>query len=109
MARRTHLQREDKRLLARIRGQQWSADELRWVLTHLDVRAPTLIVQEIHAKLREVSAPNRARTLVTSVGEFRRLAQAHCLTLRMRGRLHASATPLAPDPSMRLLGGRILS
>jgi hypothetical protein len=39
MARRTHLQREDKRLLARIRGQQWSADELRWVLTHLDARA----------------------------------------------------------------------
>jgi hypothetical protein len=68
MARRTHLQREDKRLLARIRGQQWSADELRWVLTHLDARAPTLIVQEIHAKLREVSAPNRARTLFTSVG-----------------------------------------
>jgi hypothetical protein len=56
MARRTALKPEDKRLLERIRSQQWRVDELRWVLTHLDPRAPTLIVQELHAKLREVSA-----------------------------------------------------
>jgi hypothetical protein len=56
MARRTHLKPEDKRLLERIRGQQWTADELRWVLSHLDERAPTLLVQELHAKLRTVSA-----------------------------------------------------
>jgi hypothetical protein len=56
MARRTHLKPEDKRLLERIRGQQWTADELRWVLTHLDEHAPTLLVQELHAKLVEVSA-----------------------------------------------------
>jgi hypothetical protein len=56
MARRTALKPEDKRLLARIRGQQWTVEELRWVLTHLDPRAPTLIVQELHAKLREVEA-----------------------------------------------------
>jgi hypothetical protein len=56
MARRTHLKPEDKRLLARIRGQQWSAAGLRWVLTHLDPRTPTPVIQELHAKLREVSA-----------------------------------------------------
>ena len=68
MARRTHLQREDKRLLARIRGSSGRADERRWVLTHLDARAPTVIVQEIHAKVRAVSAPNRARTLLPQWG-----------------------------------------
>jgi hypothetical protein len=47
MARRTALKPEDKRL----RGQRFTADELRWVLTHLDPRAPTLVVQELHAKL----------------------------------------------------------
>jgi hypothetical protein len=51
MARRTALKPEDKRLLARVRGQQWTVEELRWVLTHLDPRAPTLVIQEIHAKL----------------------------------------------------------
>jgi hypothetical protein len=56
MARRTHLKPEDKRLLERIRGQQWTADELRWVLAHLDASAPTLIVQELHAKLIAVQA-----------------------------------------------------
>jgi hypothetical protein len=56
MARRTALKPEDKRLLARIRGQHWTADELRWVLAHLDPRAPTLVIQELHAKLIAVSA-----------------------------------------------------
>jgi hypothetical protein len=56
MARRTHLKPEGKRLLARIRGQQWTADELRWVLSHLDASAPTSIIQELHAKLLLVSA-----------------------------------------------------
>jgi hypothetical protein len=56
MARRTALKPEDKRLLARIRGQQWTVDELRWVLTHLDECAPTLVIQELHAKLIEASA-----------------------------------------------------
>jgi hypothetical protein len=61
-ARRTHLKPEDKRLLARIRGQHWTVDELRWVLAHLDARAPTLIVEELHAKLIAVSAEtSRAR------------------------------------------------
>jgi len=55
-ARRTTLKPEDKRLLARLRGQQWTADELCWVLTHVEPRAPTLIVQELHAKLIAVQA-----------------------------------------------------
>jgi hypothetical protein len=56
MARRTHLKPEDKRLLERIRGQHWTVEELRWVLTHLDVRAPTLVMQAVHTKLIAVSA-----------------------------------------------------
>jgi hypothetical protein len=56
MARRTHLKPEDKRLLERIRGQHWTVEELRWVLTHLDARAPTLVMQAVHAKLIAVSA-----------------------------------------------------
>jgi hypothetical protein len=59
MARRTALKPEDQRLLERIRGQQWTADELRWVLSHLDDHAPTLIIQELHAKLIFVSAQRR--------------------------------------------------
>jgi len=55
-ARRIALKPEDKRLLARIRGQQWSVDELRWVLTRLDERAPTLIIQELHAKLIQTAS-----------------------------------------------------
>jgi hypothetical protein len=51
MARRTPPKPEDRRLLERIRGQHWTVDELRRVLTHLDLRAPTLVVQEVHAKL----------------------------------------------------------
>jgi hypothetical protein len=62
MARRTHLKPEDKRLLERIRGQQWTVDELRWVLSHLDERAPTLLVQELHAKLILVSAEAQTNT-----------------------------------------------
>jgi hypothetical protein len=62
MARRTHLKPEDKRLLERIRGQQWTVDELRWVLSHLDARAPTLLVQELHAKLILVSAEAQTNT-----------------------------------------------
>jgi hypothetical protein len=42
MARRTHLKPENKRLLERIRGQHWTVEELRWVLTHLDPCEPTL-------------------------------------------------------------------
>jgi hypothetical protein len=56
IARRTHLKPEDRRLLARIRGQHWTVEELRWVVAHLDAQAPTLIVQELHAKLIEVQA-----------------------------------------------------
>jgi predicted nucleic acid-binding protein len=63
MARRTHLKPEDKQLLERIRGQQWTVDELRWVLTHLDAGAPTLVIQELHAKLIAVSASPNANSL----------------------------------------------
>jgi hypothetical protein len=56
MARRTHLKPEDTRLLERLRGQQWTPDELRWVLNHLDEKAPTLLVQTVRARLREVEA-----------------------------------------------------
>jgi hypothetical protein len=56
--RRTALKPEDKRLLARLRGQRWTADELRWALTHLDPQAPTQVVQELHAKL--IKAPTEA-------------------------------------------------
>jgi hypothetical protein len=65
MARRTTLKPEDKRLLARIRSQQWTADELRWVLAHLDARAPTLLIEELHAKLlavwADVTSAHRAK------------------------------------------------
>lgn len=58
MARRTALKPEDKRLLARLRGQQWTADALRWVLAHPDPQAPTLAVQALHAEL--IKAPTAA-------------------------------------------------
>jgi hypothetical protein len=64
MPRRIALKPEDTRLLERIRGQQWTVDELRWVLSHLDERAPTLIVQELHAKLVLLSAD--AQTAIKS-------------------------------------------
>jgi hypothetical protein len=54
MARRTHLNVWDKRLLMRIRQGHWTAHELQWVLDHLDEQAPTLVIQEIYAKLVEV-------------------------------------------------------
>ena len=60
MARRTHLKAGDKRLLMRIRQGYWTTDELQWVLDHLDEQAPTLVIQDIHAKLVEVrgASPN---------------------------------------------------
>jgi len=51
MARRTHLKASDHRLLARIQRGRWSADELQWVLAHLDPRTPTLVIEVIYAKL----------------------------------------------------------
>jgi hypothetical protein len=51
MGRRTTLKAWDKRLLERIRRGRWSADELEWVLSHLDPRTPTLVIQEVHDKL----------------------------------------------------------
>jgi hypothetical protein len=51
MGRRTHLKAWDKRLLARIHRGRWSVPELEWVLAHLDERTPTLVIQEIHAKI----------------------------------------------------------
>ena len=57
MTRRTALKAWDKRLLDRIRRGKWSADELQWVLTHLDQRTPTLVVQEIHEKLIALEPP----------------------------------------------------
>ena len=57
MTRRTALNAWDKRLLDRIRRGQWSAAELPWVLTHLDQRTPTLVVQEIHEKLMALEPP----------------------------------------------------
>jgi hypothetical protein len=51
MGRRTQLKAWDKRLLERIRRGRWSANELEWVLSHLDPRTPTLVIQEIHDKL----------------------------------------------------------
>jgi hypothetical protein len=54
MGRRTALKAWDKRLLERIRRGKWTADELQWVLTHLDARTPTLVIQEIHDKLIEL-------------------------------------------------------
>ena len=51
MGRRTHLKAWDKRLLERIQRGRWTADELQWVLAHLDERTPTLVIQAIYAKL----------------------------------------------------------
>jgi hypothetical protein len=59
MARRTYLKAWDKRLLMRIRQGYWTADELQWVLDHLDEHAPTLVIQEIHDKLVEVRGAQR--------------------------------------------------
>jgi hypothetical protein len=56
MARRTALKAWDKRLLERIRRGKWSAEDLQWVLTHLDQSTPTLVVQAIHSKLIEVES-----------------------------------------------------
>jgi hypothetical protein len=54
MARRTSLKPEDKRLLDCLRWQQWTAEDLRWVLAHLDAAAPVLVVQTLRAQLREM-------------------------------------------------------
>jgi hypothetical protein len=54
MGRRTALKAWDKRLLERIRRGKWTTDELQWVLTHLDARTPTLVIQEIQDKLIEL-------------------------------------------------------
>jgi hypothetical protein len=51
MGRRTYLKAWDKRLLERIRRGRWSAAELQWVLSHLDERTSTLVIEEIYAKL----------------------------------------------------------
>jgi hypothetical protein len=59
MARRTALNAWDKRLLERIRRGKWTAAELQWVLTHLDARTPTLVIQEIHDKLIELQGQPR--------------------------------------------------
>ena len=65
MGRRTHLKAWDKRLLARIQRGQWSADELQWVLSHLDERTPTLVIEEIYAKLLALRSepPTQANAL----------------------------------------------
>jgi hypothetical protein len=81
MARRTALKPEDKRLLERIRGQHWTVEELRWVLTHLDARAPTLIIQEIHAKLIDVGGQEHAASARHGTGPLRHGGDhgaAHC-------------------------------
>jgi hypothetical protein len=66
MARRTHLKAWDKRLLMRIRQGYWTADELQWVLDHLDEQTPTLVIQEIHDKLVEVrgASPNASEHFI---------------------------------------------
>jgi hypothetical protein len=69
MERRTQLNAWDKRLLARIRRGRWSADELKWVLSHLDERAPTLIIQEIHDKLMALRGqPNATSHRMGQIG-----------------------------------------
>jgi hypothetical protein len=60
MARRTTLRAWDKRLLDRLRRGRWSAAELEWLLAHLDERAPTLLIQEIHDKLIELRSAQQA-------------------------------------------------
>jgi hypothetical protein len=42
--RRTRFDDGEKRLLERIRGEHWSADELDLLLVHLDEDAPTLVI-----------------------------------------------------------------
>ena len=62
MARRMALTPGDKRLLERLRRGRWTVDELQWVLRHLDERAPTLVVQEIYARMHEPQPPSAVRT-----------------------------------------------
>ncbi len=57
MARRTHLKAWDKRLLERLRRGRWTVDELQWVLAHLEARTPTLVIEEIYAKLIALGSP----------------------------------------------------
>ncbi len=62
MARRTHLKAWDKRLLERIQRGRWTADELQWVLAHLDERTPTRVIEEIYAKLIALGGDPAATT-----------------------------------------------
>jgi hypothetical protein len=64
MARRTHLKAWDKRLLERIQRGRWSVEELQWVLSHLDERTPTLVIQKIHARMHgwQMDADRREET-----------------------------------------------
>jgi hypothetical protein len=86
-ARHTHLKPKDKRLLEGIRGQRWTVEEFRWVLTHLDAQAPTLIVQELRAKLILLSAQG-VKPVTARLGVLWMEAQPH------GDRPHAGPAPL---------------
>jgi hypothetical protein len=60
MERRTTLTSAERALLTKLRAGTWLTIELQWVLRHLDPRTPTLVVQEIHAKLIEVTQATSA-------------------------------------------------
>jgi hypothetical protein len=66
MTRRITLRAWDNRLLQKLRSEHWGVTELQWLLTHLDKRTPTSVLQEIHGKLIEVNRPEGTRgTTVT--------------------------------------------
>jgi hypothetical protein len=62
MGRRISLKDKDKRILEKVRRGHWSMAELTWLLTHLADDTPTLIVQEIHARLNQVQAGGNKET-----------------------------------------------
>ena len=62
MGRRISLKDKDKRILEKVRRGHWSMTELTWLLAHLADDTPTLIVQEIHARLNQVQAGGNKET-----------------------------------------------
>ena len=63
-ARRLTPSAADHVLLRRLAEQRWTVEELRWVATHLDPRAPTIVVEAVQARLRELEAAGEDHPVV---------------------------------------------
>ena len=63
-ARRLSPSAADHVLLRRLAEQRWTVEELRWVATHLDPRAPTMVGDAVQARLRELEAAREDHPVV---------------------------------------------